>query len=233
MVASKVGRIAAAAGSSCRKCLRGIVFDMDGTLTVPAIDFQGMYRAVLGQDHPRIRSGITKNIDILQEIQAWSSDKQQEALSIIAQFENQGKERLQIMPGAMELCKFLDAKRLRRGLITRNTKESVDFFHKRFGMPEFFPAVSREFGPFKPNPAPLLHVCDCWAIPPPEVLMIGDSIHDDVVCGNRAGALTCLVNDDDDGDDDDPSSQHKPTFRVKSLLDIQALLLSSFELTSV
>jgi HAD superfamily hydrolase (TIGR01549 family) len=44
----------------------------------------------------------------------------------------------------------------------------------------FVPALSREFRPYKPDPAPLLHICSAWNIPPHEVIMVGDSLKDDV-----------------------------------------------------
>lgn len=44
----------------------------------------------------------------------------------------------------------------------------------------FSPALSREFRPYKPHPAPLLHICSNWEVPPNEVMMIGDSLKDDV-----------------------------------------------------
>lgn len=44
----------------------------------------------------------------------------------------------------------------------------------------FQPALSREFGSYKPNPAPLLHICSSWDVLPNEVIMIGDSLRDDV-----------------------------------------------------
>ncbi len=53
-----------------QRTLRGVVFDMDGTLTVPTIDFASMYSRVFGDDHPRIVSGSP--IDILHEIAEWS-----------------------------------------------------------------------------------------------------------------------------------------------------------------
>jgi hypothetical protein len=80
-----------------QRTLRGVVFDMDGTLTVPTIDFASMYRRVLGDDHPRIVSGSP--IDILHEIAEWSPEKQVHAYAIIAEYEKQALERLQIMPG--------------------------------------------------------------------------------------------------------------------------------------
>ncbi len=36
---------------------------------------------------------------------------------------------MKLMPGVPELCAFLDERRIPRGLITRNVKASVDFFH--------------------------------------------------------------------------------------------------------
>lgn len=81
--------------------LRGVVFDMDGTLTVPAIDFPAMYRAVLGDDeYLRIKAESPSGIDILHQIENWSPDKQRKAYETIADFERQGLDRLQIMPGS-------------------------------------------------------------------------------------------------------------------------------------
>ena len=45
---------------------------------------------------------------------------------------------------------------------------------------EFSPALSREFRPYKPDPAPLLYICSAWDVQPHEVMMVGDSLKDDV-----------------------------------------------------
>ncbi|XP_031397008.1 haloacid dehalogenase-like hydrolase domain-containing protein At2g33255 isoform X3 [Punica granatum] len=132
--------------------------------------------------------------------------------------------------GTPELCTFLDSKKLRRGLITRNVKSAVDLFHQRFGI-LFSPALSREFRPYKPDPAPLLHICSSWDVQPNEVMMVGDSLKDDVACGKRAGAFTCLL--DQTGRYDAPqfdSVDFKPDFKVSSLADIVPLLDAHFDL---
>ena len=49
---------AAMGGGGTRPTLRGVVFDMDGTLTVPNLDFGEMYR----------RCGVSKDDDILAAI---------------------------------------------------------------------------------------------------------------------------------------------------------------------
>ncbi|PKI70122.1 hypothetical protein CRG98_009494 [Punica granatum] len=211
--------------------LRGVVFDMDGTLTVPVIDFAAMYRAVLGDpEYLRVRAENPSGIDILHHIESWDPDRQKKANEIIAEYERRGLDRLQIMPGTPELCTFLDSKKLRRGLITRNVKSAVDLFHQRFGI-LFSPALSREFRPYKPDPAPLLHICSSWDVQPNEVMMVGDSLKDDVACGKRAGAFTCLL--DQTGRYDAPqfdSVDFKPDFKVSSLADIVPLLDAHFDL---
>ena len=84
--------------------LRGVVFDMDGTLTVPVIDFPAMYRAVLGdEEYLRLKAENPSGIDILGHIDGWPPHKQRKAFDAIAEVERQGLERLQIMPGSFAL----------------------------------------------------------------------------------------------------------------------------------
>ncbi|XP_020222054.1 haloacid dehalogenase-like hydrolase domain-containing protein At2g33255 isoform X2 [Cajanus cajan] len=208
--------------SGVKTRLRGVVFDMDGTLTVPVIDFPAMYRAVLGdEEYRRIKAENPSGVDILGEIEAWPPHEQRKAYDTIAEYERQG---------ATELCAVLDSKKIRRGLITRNMKSAVDLFHERFGI-TFSPALSREFRPYKPDPAPLLHICSLWEVQPNEVIMIGDSLKDDVACGRQAGAFTCLL--DQKGIYDSPEYadvEFKPHFKVTSLAEVNSVLEVNFNL---
>ncbi|KAK9058434.1 hypothetical protein SSX86_023276 [Deinandra increscens subsp. villosa] len=73
--------------SAIKSRIRGVVFDMDGTLTVPVIDFPAMYKAILGKDrYFSVIASSPSGIDILQHIEQWSPDKQQKAYEIIADF---------------------------------------------------------------------------------------------------------------------------------------------------
>jgi len=82
--------------------LRGVVFDMDGTLTVPVIDFPSMYKAVLGDDqYLRVKASNPAGIDILKLIDHWSPHQQRQAYDTIAHFEKQALDHLQIMPGSI------------------------------------------------------------------------------------------------------------------------------------
>lgn len=90
-------------GGGGRATLRGVVFDMDGTLTVPVIDFAAMYRAVLGDEGLAAARAASPSgsVDILHHIETWAPPEQQKAYEIIAHFERQGLDRLQIMPGRL------------------------------------------------------------------------------------------------------------------------------------
>lgn len=65
-------------------------------------------------------------------------------------------------------------------IVACQTNDSISTFPPLSLQLKFVPALSREFRPYKPNPAPLLHICSSWGIPPNEVMMIGDSLRDDV-----------------------------------------------------
>ncbi|KAM0925446.1 hypothetical protein ACQ4PT_004123 [Festuca glaucescens] len=234
-ISSSSSAAAAPPAPARRGTLRGVVFDMDGTLTVPVIDFPAMYREVLGGEaaYAAARAAGGGAVDILHCIESWGPDEQRRAYEAIARFERDGLDRLQIMPGASELCRFLDARKIRRGLITRNVKEAVDLFHQRFGM-TFVPALSREFRPYKPDPAPLLHICSTWKLPPNEVIMVGDSLKDDIVCGKRAGAFTCLLDETGRyGPHDSLPEDVKPDFLVSSLPEVLSVLEKHFDLAPV
>lgn len=85
------------------------------------------------------------------------------------------RARVQVMPGAQELCGFLDEAGIPRGLITRNVLASVQHFHAHAfsAAPPFSPAISRECAfPYKPSPAALLHICEAWGISPNECVMV-------------------------------------------------------------
>lgn len=209
--------------SSGKRVLKGVVFDMDGTLTVPCLDFKEMRRRV----------GVSGRADILHEIETWSEEGRKRAFEIIKEMEDEALEKLQIMPGALELCNFLDSRQIRRGLITRNVSSSVEHFHSKFQIKAFEPALSREFRPYKPDAAPLLHICASWGVKSEEVLMVGDSAKDDIVCGRRAGAFTCLLKDGKFQSYAQLSEEEQPHFLIDDLAELKEILTNEFHLQPV
>lgn len=194
---------------------------MDGTLTVPVIDFAEMRR----------RCGVLTG-DVLDTIASWPAAQQLLANQAIREVEEEALQHMQLMPGLIELCNLLEVEGLPRGLVTRNVDSSVKYFHNNhFTLNPFWPALSREFKPYKPNPGALLHICQQWGIPPQEAIMVGDSAKDDVVAGNRAGMSTILI--DTLGSYSDTSTlqgELKPSYIVTSLAEIPELLQAHYDL---
>ena len=110
-----------------RPPLRGVIFDMDGTLTVPNHDFKRMYERV----------GCVTS-DILTEIDTWEPERRERAEAIIHEMETEALVGMRVMPHASSLGAFLDQRDVPRGLVTpRNVSASVDHFHaEHWGRPE-------------------------------------------------------------------------------------------------
>mmetsp|Transcript_795 Transcript_795/g.1692 ORF Transcript_795/g.1692 Transcript_795/m.1692 type:complete len:275 (+) Transcript_795:103-927(+) len=198
--------------------LRGVIFDMDGTLTEPYLDIAEMKR----------RCGITSG-DILDVIGSWSAEDQKQANKIIYEMECDARLNMTLMPGVADLCRFLDERGIPRGILTRNVMESVDHLHKEHVEAKpFLPAVTRGFTPYKPHPAGLMHICDVWRVDPSEIVMVGDSAKDDVVVGNRAGSATILLDTTDRYREEDLHGELLPNFVVTHLDQIVPLLKEHF-----
>lgn len=160
--------------------VRGVIFDMDGTLTVPVIDFAAMRR----------RLDIPEG-DILHTIHHWSLERQAVAFDIIEEIEAEARDRLELQQGAIELLSFIDQQKLPKAILTRNTLTSVTHLMERNGF-HFDTVITRDFKPYKPAPDAVIFICRSWNIPPSDVLLVGD-YRDDIVCGQAAGVQTCLL----------------------------------------
>lgn len=135
------------------------------------------------------------------------------------------------MDGVSEIARLLDDLRVPRGLITRNVLPSVEHFHSKvLEAPPFRPALARCFTPYKPAPDALLHICEQWGIAPENAVMVGDSAKDDIVCGNRAGATTVLLDFERKVDGTALPDEQRPTFHVHSMHEVAEVLQSRCDL---
>jgi len=174
--------------------IRGIIFDMDGTLTHPCIDFKKM------RERLAIPSG-----DVLRIIDSYNPTLKQEALRIIDEVEEEGRNQLKLQRGIGELLTYLSKKGIKHGVVTRNSEKSINHFIDHLKSTEKIPdsfaiKLTREFPlPYKPDPASSLHICKEWNLNPHEVMFVGD-FRDDLLCGNSAGNVTCLLNNELNGE---------------------------------
>eukprot|EP00123_Amoebidium_parasiticum_P000718 comp115981_c0_seq1/m.48955 comp115981_c0_seq1/g.48955 ORF comp115981_c0_seq1/g.48955 comp115981_c0_seq1/m.48955 type:complete len:211 (-) comp115981_c0_seq1:72-704(-) len=163
--------------------VRAVMFDMDGTLTLPCIDFAKMRRM----------AGVPEGMPILETVMTWPEPRRGAAMEAIRLVEKEAREGQELMDGTHDLLSYLRSKNIPRGILTRNDNDAVLHFVETLKMDDAFTSIyTREFLPAKPDPAPLLHWAEEIQVPPAEILMVGDH-DDDITCGLRAGSVTCLM----------------------------------------
>lgn len=167
--------------------LRGVVFDVDGTLCEPQNYMFSEMRAALG---------IDKSTDILDHIYALPASQQDAAFESVRAIERRAMASQKPQRGLVELMDYLDGRKVPKGICTRNFDTPVNHLLTRFlAGHRFHPIVTRDFRPPKPDPAGILHIARSWGLGDggaAGLIMVGDSV-DDMTAGHRAGAATVLL----------------------------------------
>lgn len=159
---------------------RVIIFDMDGTLTVPFLDFDLM----------RAEIGITEG-SLLEAVETMPPDARARAEEILHRHEAEAASKSELQPGAASVVADIRALGFPVALMTRNTRVSVRAFQDRHGI-AFDLVRTREDGVCKPSPQPVYEICATLGGKPGDAWVIGD-FHYDVLCGNSSGATTVLM----------------------------------------
>lgn len=160
--------------------IRGVIFDLDGTLVESHLDFAALRRAM----------NLPEGTLILEAIAAMGEEESRPYREILRQFELDGVQRATVMPGVPRFLEQLDARGIYKAVVTRNSRAMARTTLARLQL-EFDLVMSRDDGPAKPDPWALLQICESWGLAPKEVAMIGD-FRLDVEAGRRAGTRTVL-----------------------------------------
>ena len=162
---------------------RALLFDMDGTLTEPALDFPAIKAAM----------GIPVTQPILEALAEMSANDRVIAETILHQYEDRAAVESKLNHGCDRLIEWIVQRKFKTALITRNSRKSVASVLERHGL-SFDLLLTRECvnGKYKPDPTPLLIACERLGVSPGEAWMIGDS-HHDVAAGVAAGIRTVWI----------------------------------------
>lgn len=160
--------------------VRGIIFDLDGTLVDSALDFDAM----------RAEMGLGVGAAVLEAISDLPPGEAERCREILHRHEHEGALRAVPIAGAAEFVRRADALGLHRALWTRNSRAVALATIERLAMP-FEVVIARDDAPPKPDPTGVFELCRRWAIEPEEVVVVGDYIFD-IEAGRRAGARTVL-----------------------------------------
>lgn len=212
--------------------LVGVIFDMDGTLIRPCIDFSDMRRRIY-EVASEDAGYLVNEGDVVTMVDKFSPLCMDKAQVIFADIEAKALRDMQVMPGMMELCRYLDDNHIKRAVLTRNVERSVDYLQETFmnDLAQFSPQVARdtldEEGNTllaKPCPDGIQYICRQWQCLPSQTIMVGDSDEDDVVAGNRAGCgATIHLTTGKDNDSGRNAGEQSLTEERQATLTIDAL----------
>jgi len=186
---------------------KAILFDMDGTLTEPYLDFDLIKREM----------GIERSQPILEALARMPPKQRAVAEKILHRHEERAADASTLNRGCVELLSWVREHKMETALVTRNSRRSVRTVFDLHGL-HFDVCVTREDGKFKPNPAPLLLACERLKVRPSDAWMVGDGYHD-IDAGVAAGIRTVWVSHDKQR-----SFVNQPWRTVRDLLELTELL---------
>lgn len=98
--------------------IKGVIFDMDGTMTIPVLNFRDLHT----------RLNIAPGVDILPTIFQYSPEEKAQAMRVIEEFEDEGIKNMRLQPSLLDLLHSIAERGVRRGLMTRNAWKATQAF---------------------------------------------------------------------------------------------------------
>lgn len=168
--------------------IKAVLFDFDGTLTTPGgLDFQAIRDTIqCPRDTP-----VLEFIDALQE-----PAKREQATRVLQEFEAAAAASSMPNHGAQDIVRFLRARGIPVGILTRNSRCSVLRALHNFDTltrEDFAVILTRDDSAApKPDPEGVLFAATRMKTQPQALLVVDDYLFD-IQAGHRAGAQTALL----------------------------------------
>ncbi len=161
--------------------IKAVIFDLDGTLTEPFLDFDQIRRQI----------GLPEGIGVLEGINRLSIKQKRRAEIILTEHEDHAAQNSKLNEGAKEIIDILRQRGISIGLLTRNLRKNVELVAAIHGL-HFDAIIDRTDGPAKPDSFGVCQLCRQFNVQPSETLVVGDFRHD-LQCAKDAGAIAVLI----------------------------------------
>lgn len=195
--------------------IKGVLFDFDGTLTLPgALDFSAIKKAL----------GCPLDQPILEFLDTQPPDLRAKLEKILEEEEDRAAEICRPNSGAEKCLSVLKKRQIPISILTRSRLNPIRKALERFKgitIDDFDAIVTREMSLPKPHPEGVIKAAGQMGLSPEELLVVGD-FRFDVIAGKRAGASTVLLTNGGESvmAPDDPQPDHT----ISHLEDLPALL---------
>lgn len=158
------------------------IFDLDGTLTVSAHDF----------DHIRRELGLGSETPILEALHAMPESEAAPLWESLNELEFYYAGKASVMQGASELLQKLHDGGRQMAILTRNTMPVVEQTLQACEIDHFFPLdhiLDRDSCIPKPSPDGIKRLLEFWQADAEDTVMVGDYLYD-LEAGKGAGVAT-------------------------------------------
>jgi HAD superfamily hydrolase (TIGR01549 family) len=158
------------------------IFDLDGTLTVSAHDF----------DHMRRELGLAPDVPILEALHALPPVEAAPLWERLNELEFFYAGKASQMQGSSELLQKLQQNGCQLAILTRNTMPVVKHTLQACAIDHFFPLeniLDRDSCMPKPSPDGILRLLRLWMARAGDTVMVGDFLYD-LEAGKAAGVAT-------------------------------------------
>lgn len=183
------------------KRLRAIVFDFDGTLARPALDFPLMKRRIValaqGYLGRPVDLGHIPALELIEELaqgmdMARARSFREQSHSLIQDMEEEAASRTSLFDFVRPALKRLISRGIAPAIITRNNRQAVSTVFP--DVQDYLSALltREDVGAVKPDPAHLMAALQAVGVNPSEALMVGDH-PTDVLTARRAGTFAGAV----------------------------------------
>ncbi|MHC4713855.1 MAG: HAD family hydrolase [Planctomycetota bacterium] len=188
------------------KDIKAVIFDMDGTITEPLLDF------------PRIKSeiGLPPDRGLLESIAAMNEVARGRAEGILLEHELAAASTSTLNPGVREALDKIVSTGLKVAVLTRNCRRGVEIVSARHDL-RFDSIVTREDSAPKPDPDGILLASRQMGVRPTECILVGD-YEFDMRAGRAAGAITVLFSPDG------RAFPTKPDFTIGSMAQLPGIV---------
>jgi len=184
--------------------LKGIVIDMDGTITKFNLDYMAARRRTLNELE---RLGLrTPEMD--EQVSLWVVlDRLRERLKpeefkklrvtlyrFFEEMEVKAAHAASLYPGVTNTLRELRSKSLKLGLLTNNSRTGTDMTLKRLNIKALFDAVVTrdDCDEMKPAAAPILKILTELGVSPQAAILVGDGVMD-ILAARAAGIRSAAV----------------------------------------
>ena len=161
------------------------IFDLDGTLTVSAHDFE----------HIRRELGLAPETPILEALHAMPESEAAPLWESLNELEFYYAGKASVMQGASELLQKLHENGRQLAILTRNTMPVVKHTLQACKIDHFFPLnhiLDRDACMPKPSPDGVKYLLNLWQADAEDTVMVGDYLYD-LEAGKGAGVATVHV----------------------------------------